>query len=510
MEKNKIKGIVLFAILGLSIFSLIPFQFAYAQTLADVNIVEINAPGSRSCSGITQTSNGMVWQLCTSATNFNVSTITLYLISGNTILNQTNISTAANAGINMRIWSVASNQVLVTGGSSSSPQARLYEVTSTSNLDLVSQTSLSACTPIGSQYTSRVGTTLVVGCTNGEVRLLSQGSNIQIGSFSGMTTGSPTCTTFQSVMLYSSNAGVAICDNTTLIAFTISGSTVTKGDSVTVSTSVTNQRMIFANGFIYFTGGANAIAFNESTRTFSGDIIAIPTASSGTDMAIAQGGYWVTIGGGNVFLLNASIAPPNNIEFNSNSGVGTGAAQRVGTFNSQTFVMSKGASSENNYNYVIINNIILDGQPDVTGGIDCTIPANINILICRIASQTGGNLGGVGGILDTGIFNVLVNSGLISGADTDPKTNGIGYFITILGFGIMAGMFFVATKGEINKIPTFVWMLSAIALLGGITAIGWIDPTFLIIGIVAIIGLAAMQIRNTIGSGIDFGGGGRF
>lgn len=148
------------------------------------------------------------------------------------------------------------------------------------------------------------------------------------------------------------------------------------------------------------------------------------------------------------------------------------------------------------------------GQGTTTGGVDCTNPSNVNLLLCRITATNGGNLGGVGGILDTGIFNVFKNSGLISGNDTNPKTNGVGLFITVIGFGVMTAMFFIATKGSLTEIPTFVWFISSLALLGSLTAIGFIDPTFLIIGIIAIVALAVAKTNNTLFNNSAFSTGG--
>lgn len=148
------------------------------------------------------------------------------------------------------------------------------------------------------------------------------------------------------------------------------------------------------------------------------------------------------------------------------------------------------------------------GQGTTTGGVDCTNPNNVNLLLCRITATNGGNLGGVGGILDTGIFNVFKNSGLISGNDTNPKTNGVGLFITVIGFGVMTAMFFLATKGQLNNIPTFVWFVASLALLGSLTAIGFIDPTFLIVGIIAIVALAVAKTNNTLFNNSAFSTGG--
>lgn len=147
------------------------------------------------------------------------------------------------------------------------------------------------------------------------------------------------------------------------------------------------------------------------------------------------------------------------------------------------------------------------GQGTTTAGIDCTVPANVNLLICRLTSQTGGNIGGTGGIIGTGLTNVFVNSGIIDGSNTDVKTNGIGYIVTGVALGIMIAVFWIASKGQLREIPTFVWFIGTLSVLGSMTAIQWIDPTFLIIGVIGIVALAVAKTKSSI-FGDSFGSGG--
>lgn len=73
----------------------------------------------------------------------------------------------------------------------------------------------------------------------------------------------------------------------------------------------------------------------------------------------------------------------------------------------------------------------------------------------------------------------------------DIKTNGVGWAISAIAFGLLIAMIFVATKGDLGAIPSFVWFVASLALLGMLVAFGIIDSLFFIISIVAIIAIFA-------------------
>lgn len=203
-------------------------------------------------------------------------------------------------------------------------------------------------------------------------------------------------------------------------------------------------------------------------------------------------------GTNHAFVTNAGSNTVSVVDTTVDSVVNT---QAVGTtpygivqFGADTWVANSGTTSVT---------IITDGASG--GGIDCNLPANADILTCYLQNQTGGVFGGAGGIISTGMFNVFKNSGLISGTDTNVKTNGVGYMLVAIAMGVMVSMFFIATKGNMTEIPTFVWFISSIAVIGGMTAIGFVDPTFLIISIIVIVAFAVSKVSKNLFAGGSFG-----
>lgn len=154
-----------------------------------------------------------------------------------------------------------------------------------------------------------------------------------------------------------------------------------------------------------------------------------------------------------------------------------------------------------NDNGVFILNFATAGTSQGSTGVDCSLPANANILICYLTSQTGGSLGGAGGIISTGFFNLATNSGLISGSDHNVKTNGIGYLIVAVAISILITIFWIASDGQLDKIPTFVWFIGIIAVVGSLTAIGFVDPTFLIISIIVVVAFAVSKVSRSLFAG---------
>ena len=72
--------------------------------------------------------------------------------------------------------------------------------------------------------------------------------------------------------------------------------------------------------------------------------------------------------------------------------------------------------------------------------------------------------------------------------------------------GIMIGIFWVASRGDLGSIPTFLWFIATLAIIGMITAFDLIDPTVLIVAIIAIIALATARAKGIFGSSGLFAG----
>lgn len=163
----------------------------------------------------------------------------------------------------------------------------------------------------------------------------------------------------------------------------------------------------------------------------------------------------------------------------------------------------------------LIRLIALDafGGEGIVGGIDCSIPANANILTCRLATIGNTPLAGASQTIGESSTDISCQIGFIActnGVPNNPdiRTNGIGYVIVAVALGVFVGLLWVASRGDLMSIPNFVWMVGTIAIIGVITAIEYVDPTFLIISIIVVIALAAMKVRNMFGSSELFKGEG--
>lgn len=135
----------------------------------------------------------------------------------------------------------------------------------------------------------------------------------------------------------------------------------------------------------------------------------------------------------------------------------------------------------------------------------CSQPENVNLLTCRLLAQ-GGVFTGPSETIQQGANKIFIQTGLIDGSDTNPKTNGTGYLIVVIALAIMVGIMWVASRGQLTEIPTFIWFIGTIAIVGVFTIADYIDPTFLVITVIVIIGLAVAKIRNVFGGSELFKG----
>ena len=118
-----------------------------------------------------------------------------------------------------------------------------------------------------------------------------------------------------------------------------------------------------------------------------------------------------------------------------------------------------------------------DGIPDLPGGVFGGLNPTRNVTSSAqfLAEQLG-----------------LVEDG------SDIRFNGVGYMVVAVGLGILIAMFFLASGGDLNRIPTFVWFIGTLAMVGTLTGFGFVDVTFFIIGILVIIALASAKILSTL------------
>lgn len=150
-----------------------------------------------------------------------------------------------------------------------------------------------------------------------------------------------------------------------------------------------------------------------------------------------------------------------------------------------------------------------------TGGIDCTLEENENILICRLTGGEcqGGVLQCVGNTVlgnstddsDVGLIDVICGVGFVDCASNpDIKTNGIGYLLLAVALGVEIGILWVASRGDLREVPTFIWFIASIAIVGAFTLMNFIDATFLVLSVITVVALAAAKARGLFGGGDSF------
>lgn len=139
-----------------------------------------------------------------------------------------------------------------------------------------------------------------------------------------------------------------------------------------------------------------------------------------------------------------------------------------------------------------------NGCPSTTtncGDVNCNLPQNKAILLCTTG---GGAVQNGGFFVTTAVNSLLTGSGLINSTNTNVKTNGTGYILVMVAFGVLTAMFWLASGGDLGRIPTFVWFIASLGVLGMAVGIGLIDVTFFIIGAIAVIALATARILSTL------------
>ena len=155
-----------------------------------------------------------------------------------------------------------------------------------------------------------------------------------------------------------------------------------------------------------------------------------------------------------------------------------------------------------------------DNTTNIVNGIDCADPDNSYKLICNVGNAgafptaTGNYIIGnaTGG---TGLLGLGCSLGWVDCTeDPNPATNGLGFILFLAGLFVIVGFFYYAIGSQAFEMPLFIWVLITLAWSAFCTITGIIDPTFLIISIVAIVALAVPQIKNKLSVGnTTFGSG---
>lgn len=167
-----------------------------------------------------------------------------------------------------------------------------------------------------------------------------------------------------------------------------------------------------------------------------------------------------------------------------------------------------------NTNSIVIDDTVstfVEPTPPTTG-IDCDLPENANILICRLGGD--GTLGSAGAFVigdvseGTGVLGIACSIGIVDCvSDPNPQTNGLGLLIFIASIFVIVGMFFRSIGGSATfQMPIFIWIMIIISLSAFFTITGLIDPIFLILSVIALIALGAPKVVGMIRGG-GLGGG---
>lgn len=135
-----------------------------------------------------------------------------------------------------------------------------------------------------------------------------------------------------------------------------------------------------------------------------------------------------------------------------------------------------------------------NNPPHCYGDVNCDISPNQNILGCQIVLQGNPPLASASQSTASSINFLLGQTGLVNSTNTNIKTNGTGYILTGVVMGIMVAVFYLASGGELRSMPTFIWFLGTLGVLGLAVAFGWLDTTFFIIAILAVIALASTRV----------------
>lgn len=147
-------------------------------------------------------------------------------------------------------------------------------------------------------------------------------------------------------------------------------------------------------------------------------------------------------------------------------------------------------------------------DPNIIGGVDCSLPENENKLICRVTDPIGGAGNFVIGNGTSGLTGIGCSLGLVDCVnDPNPRTNGLGLLIFIASLFVIIASFYLTIGREAFTIPIYIWIVIILALSAFFTITGLIDPIFLILTAVALVALAASRLKNVILGGSTMGEG---
>jgi len=517
METKKIPVITL-AVFSIVILLSTNYERAFAvsgfQTQTAVNVT--GGLTLSSCGGIAVTPvTNYIIQQCDNGGS--IQTTVVSYASGTQIANATR-TVGTGETSNTDCYANSNTQAVCETGRSSVGTTVLIRANVLSSTSISIDTfNLGGAGAIAGGINSIAGTAIYWGASDGSFGRFALQSFSQTGTWTGLTTGG--CGTLRTALAINSNTGISICDINEIYLFSFLGS----GGGITYTGSAnlvgsfisgTSVKIFYSNGYLYITdrtqNRVQAIGVDITTRTFTTNGIQYPIFAGDIK---GTSGYILLIDGSTdqIYLLDRTIAPPNNIVVVQSLSTVVQEDVKLTTTDSSTFYWSKGNSGGTTVTFFKGTDLrnekdqsVVDITPVVTGGIDCSLPANVNILICRITAINQTPLAGASILTNQSATNISCQVGIIACTDGIPdnpdiKTNGIGYILLMVGLGIFVGLLWVASRGQITEIPNYVWMVGTIAVVGAITVVGWIDPTILIVSIITVIALAGIKAKNVFG-----------
>lgn len=515
MEKKILLSIIgILSVLGVSIF----YQNAYAQSSATFGVFQTSNASDDTCTAIAQTGS-VVWLGCFSSTA--TTTLRINAMNGNTTLATTTLASQNSA--TAKFVPIDNSSIALVDISGASEVVRKYTLSGSTITNTASVT-LTNCGG-GGYRPSVVSTSLFFMCTSGaeagNIKVINLNTMVLTNTYSTLIQGN--CASPQSLAMVSDTRGVVFCDNTEAYLFQSLGGTITLTDDLTGWTSLASNRWVKYTGqtgnvFTIWTGSLTGNVIQVATvdfspNTWSSGITTVPSQADAVE-ALAVGIYMFTIDDTdeNVLIYDWREEQPSVALANLSDAsfiVSSTSGFSSGSDNESLLVAS---SITDTGRYYVISSIVIDGvdcceegggfpDPGSTGGVDCSLPENFNILICRITTSTGGGpstLPRVGILIFTQTENLLCSVLPIADADC---SSAVGWLYTLVAFGVFGSMLFVASKGQLLQIPSFIWIIGSIGILALAGLFQWIDATAIIIGVLVIIALASSKILSFIGGG---------
>lgn len=290
--------------------------------------------------------------------------------------------------------------------------------------------------------------------------------------------------------------------NNDVVKYSISGNSFS--DSASIGSVITDATC--GGGYVYVTSNVGNIVRRVSVSSLSieSDTIAI----TGPQNIMYRGGsvYVSRSGAATITVANATLLTSSFVFYTASHN-----AVMFATGNSTRFNMI--APTANDNIYYRVDGVIaeeLEEEETAPNAEFCSQPENANVLTCRLEDQQGA-LVGSSDLINQTSNNIGCMVGIIACTqdengnfvpnNPDIQTNGMGYLLWVIALGVMVGMFWVAGRGDLSSIPTFLWFIGAIGITLVITVFGWIDPTALIISVIVVIAFAVARVKGVFGGG---------